>query len=105
MVTSAHNRKRTLFPLRDHFMSRLVLAVPACILSSLLLSGCSNMNTTASPIPSAGVALRGNVHGGQQPIVGAHIYLLAAGTAAYGSPSVSLLSACSHTTSDSTNDY
>jgi hypothetical protein len=33
----------------------------------------------------------GNVHGGQQPVVGAHIYLFAANPAGYGAPSISML--------------
>jgi len=33
------------------------------------------------------------VHGGQQPVIGAHIYLLAANTTGYGQASVSLLTA------------
>lgn len=56
----------------------------------LLLSGCS-LTPTALPSADTGRAIRGNVHGGQQPINGAHIYLLAAGTSGYGSASTSLL--------------
>ncbi|WP_158942189.1 hypothetical protein [Granulicella sp. S190] len=41
-------------------------------------------NTSSSPI-------LGNVHGGQQPVTGAHVYLFAAGTTGYGAPSLSLL--------------
>jgi hypothetical protein len=45
----------------------------------------------ADPEPSTGTALRGTVHGGQQPVAGAHVYLLAANTTGYGQPSTSLL--------------
>jgi hypothetical protein len=37
------------------------------------------------------VGITGSIHGGQQPIAGAHVYLLAAGTSGYGSASTSLL--------------
>jgi hypothetical protein len=57
---------------------------------SALLSGCA-LNNTAPPNSAAGIHLRGNIHGGQQPIVGAHVYLFAAGTTGYGAASTSLL--------------
>lgn len=38
-----------------------------------------------------GGPLTGSVHGGQQAIIGAHVYLMAANTTGYGSASVSLL--------------
>jgi hypothetical protein len=34
------------------------------------------------------VSIQGSVHGGQQPIVGAHIYLFAANTTGYGGPGI-----------------
>lgn len=60
----------------------------AALFVPLLLTGCS---MTSAPIPDAGIALHGNVHGGQQPIANAQIYLLAANTTGYGNASVSLL--------------
>ena len=59
------------------------LPVFALLLPTLLLTGCS-LSPTASPSPQFGVAIRGNVHGGQQAIVGAHVYLFAANTTGYG---------------------
>ena len=58
----------------------------------LVLTGCA-LTPTAAPTPAAGsgLSIGGNVHGGQQPIAGAHIYLLAAGTSGHGSASTSLL--------------
>ena len=56
----------------------------------LLLTGCS-LTPTATPSAAKGLTIRGNVHGGQQPIKQARIYLLAAGTSGYGSASTSLL--------------
>ena len=49
------------------------------------------VTTIASPYAVRGVALHGRVHGGEQPITGASVYLYAANTAGYGQPSVSLL--------------
>jgi hypothetical protein len=57
----------------------------------LLLSGCSLSPTALLSAAAIGLTIRGNVHGGQQPINGAHVYLLAAGTSGYGSASTSLL--------------
>ncbi len=63
---------------------------------------------------SAGVRLNGSVFGGQQAIVGAHVYLMAAGTGGYAGPgiaasagnaSTSLLSAASTGTSDAVGAY
>ena len=53
----------------------------------------------------SGVALRGTVHGGEQPISGAHVYLYAANTTGYGSASVSLLTSGSGRTEDGNGNY
>lgn len=93
---------------------------------SLGLTGCGAMSVGSSAAGSAsgttgavrsGVALSGTVHGGQQPIAGAHVYLLAAasgasgaGQAAYGGAGIaasatnqsqSLLTSAGNTTLDS----
>ena len=58
-----------------------------------VLIGCNAafVTPTASTTPSAGMALGGSVHGGQQPVTSAHVYLFAAGTTGYGSAPSSLL--------------
>src|ERR1022692_3777889 len=53
------------------------LSVPFACLMSLLASGCS-LSTDSAPTADAGLAIRGKVFGGQQPLVGARVYLLAA---------------------------
>jgi hypothetical protein len=77
------------FVLRPLLFSLLPFAVTGCMLSP-----------TAAPSPGAGLAMQGKVMGGQQPIAGAHVYLLAANTTGYagagiaasaGNASVSLL--------------
>jgi len=77
------------------FFSLVYLSV-ACGLS-LLLSGCS-LSKTSVPTTDTGLAIRGMVRGGQQPIVGANVYLFAANAGVftpnangYGNASVSLL--------------
>jgi streptogramin lyase len=72
-----------------------VVLVPVLLLSVLLFAGgCAtsfNPTLAATANSTSLGGLRGMVHGGQQPIVGSHVYLFAAGTAAYGGSSVSLL--------------
>src|SRR6185312_13724253 len=53
------------------------------IASCLLLTGCA-VTPSAAPVPETGNAIQGRAFGGQQPIVGAHVYLLAANTTGYG---------------------
>ena len=76
------------------------------LLSSVLvfLTGCA-LKTTGTPESQAGSAITGFVHGGQQPVAGAHIYLLAANTTGYGKPSISLLNAALTLHSDSLGAY
>ena len=77
----------------------------------LVLTGCTLSPTTTETSPAAGVAIQGVVRGGQQSIVGAHIYLFAANTTGYGQPSVSLLNDVPGSTTKDTfggatnNDY
>jgi hypothetical protein len=79
------------------------------------LAGCSGaafsgLNQAAATGGVAGARLAGTVHGGQQPIAGAHVYLFAASATGYGgagiaastsNASVSLLTGGSGTTLDS----
>ncbi|MES2390697.1 MAG: NHL repeat-containing protein [Acidobacteriota bacterium] len=59
---------------------------------SLSLTGCTLATTAApAPAPTLGPAIAGTVHGGQQPVSGARIYLLAANPGGYGAASLSLL--------------
>jgi sugar lactone lactonase YvrE len=78
----------------------LLLALPLA-----LLSGCANENT-ALPSGLPGSAISGVAFGGQQPISGAKVYLLAANPAGYGSASLSMLtSASTLSTVDSIGAY
>lgn len=49
------------------------------------------MGTQAIPVAASGSVLQGNVHGGQQPVSGSHVYLMQATSANYGNQSKSLL--------------
>ena len=78
---------------------------------ALLLSGCSisPVATSSSNPPSTdavpGTAFKGMVHGGQNPIQGAHVYLYAINNVGYGGTSLSLLTSASNTTKDVNNNY
>ena len=74
-------------------MRLIALEDPISILScALLLSGCTGMpgitpsSTTSSSSP--GPAIRGKVHGGQQPLVGASVYLYAVNGTGYAGPGI-----------------
>ena len=67
----------------------------------LILTGCA-LNSSDAPTADAGLAIQGSVHGGQQPIVGAHVYLLAASATGYGKASTSLLN---NVTGSTTQDH
>ena len=83
--------------MKVYFPATVVLLCAAFANSGL--TGCSSgasfpdagSPSTGAPSSDFQTVLRGNIHGGQQPIVGASIYLLAAGTTGYGSSATSLL--------------
>jgi hypothetical protein len=95
------------------------LCLAFSLLAAALLSGCgafkeepvSTAGTTVTSTPTApsttpGSAIVGNVHGGEQPVVGAHIYLFAANPVGYGAPSVSMLNSSQPGVSgDATGNY
>lgn len=58
--------------------------------ATLGFSGCGA--GPAAITTQSGLGLHGIVHGGQQPVVGAHVYLFAASSAGYGSAAIPLLS-------------
>jgi hypothetical protein len=68
--------------------------VAASTVAMGLLAGCGTGLggiTDSAPATVAGAALKGNVHGGQQPVAGASIALYAAGTSGYAGTASSLL--------------
>jgi hypothetical protein len=90
---------------RESFM-RCELVAVLCL--PLVLTGCT-MTPTAAPTASAGVKIAGVVHGGQQPVVGAKVFLFAANTTGYGgngivasasNASISLLTSAANTVQD-----
>lgn len=84
-----------------------VRLLPACALLSAamcpFLTGCGSNPTFDVSEESQGVPLQGMLHGGQSPISGASIYLMAANTTGYGASSVSLLKSGSGP--DANGDY
>jgi hypothetical protein len=88
--------------------------LPFLLLPVLLVAGCDLSTSPTTPTASTGLALQGRVRGGQQPVVGAHVYLFAANTTANGGPgiaasssnaSLSLLNSSSTGHSDSVGAY
>lgn len=76
------------------------------ILCTLFLSGCAGVAAPGSSAGTfSGAALKGAVHGGQNPISGAHVYLYAANTTSYGDESISLLTAGDDTAMDTDGQY
>jgi len=73
-----------------------------CLSLCLGLTGCA-FGPAAPPSIVTGSAIRGSVFGGQQPYVLSRIFLFAASTAGYGSPSKSLLLPGPSTTLDADN--
>ena len=75
----------------------------------LLFTGCSAAPSfqSSSPISSSiqGPALQGKVHGGQNPITGAKVYLYAMATSGYGEASTSLLNSPGYVTTDSNGNF
>jgi len=72
---------------------RIAITLAAFTLS-LLLTGCSMSSSTistAAPVSGSAHVIQGLVHGGQQPVTGANLYLYATGNSGYGSASTSLL--------------
>ena len=76
---------------------------------AIALVGCSQgmpVNTTAVSTPaSASTTFHGSVHGGQQPVSAAQIYLYATGTTGYGSASSSLLTSPGYVTTDADGGF
>jgi streptogramin lyase len=69
-----------------------LLCLPLSLgITTLSLTGCG-ISYSAAPLTAQGSLLQGTIHGGQQPVVGAKIYLLAANSVS-GGASISLLSA------------
>lgn len=67
-----------------------IFAAIAASFGTLLVSGCAGMPaiTTSSTGSVSGTALHGSVHGGQNPVAGAHVYLYAVNTTGYGGPGI-----------------
>ena len=81
----------------SNFLNKGLAMFPRIVLLSLaagFLTGCS-LTPSATPTPEivSGTAIRGVAHGGQQAIVGAKVYVLAANNGGYGGASLSLLNA------------
>jgi len=87
---------------------RISWAVVSCS-CVLLLSGCSVapvMTTTSTPTNQVqGAALKGRVHGGNNPISDAQVFLFAASTTGYGAQSLSRLPSPGYVMTDSNGNF
>ncbi len=81
------------------------VSATAALLSVIccFLAGCSQSTAFPTvgdlppvPSPASAARLQGTIHGGQQPITNARVYLLAAGKTGYGSPASSLLTSAAY---------
>ena len=71
--------------MRNHRLSFSSVASVLGVAFALGLTGCSaDFGDVASTSSQTAMHIKGVVHGGQQPLNGAHIYMYAASTAAYG---------------------
>jgi streptogramin lyase len=87
-------------------ISLRILLASSCV---LVLSGCSGMpgaNSTGEVSnPAPGATIQGKVHGGQNPIVGAHVYLYAINNTGYGGASLSVLNSTTGNPADINGNY
>jgi len=71
--------------MKNHSLSFSSVASLLGVAFVLGLSGCSaNFEDVSNTSTQTTMHIQGQVHGGQQPISGAHVYMYAASTAAYG---------------------
>ncbi|WP_223295413.1 NHL repeat-containing protein [Granulicella mallensis] len=79
-----------MFPARSGLSPRLAAPALACMVLSL--SGCSaNFGGSAATSTATSFSIKGIAHGGQQPLFGSHVHLLAAGTSGYASAATDVL--------------
>lgn len=87
---------------------RVVPSLIAVVASSAILSfiGCS-MGSVSSTVPTstAGTALAGGVHGGQQPVSGAKVYLYAVSNFANAGSATPLLNAPGYVLTDAGGNF
>jgi len=83
------------------------VASALCSLLPLLLAACSAppFTTAVKTSPVHGAAIQGRVHGGQQPISGAKVFLYAADATGYGKASNSLLNGTGYVTTDGGGNF
>jgi hypothetical protein len=78
------------------------LVASLTLLSLLPLAGCALQETTSNAAQP--LALTGNIHGGQQPVAGAHVYVKYSGTGGMGSAAADAVQA-SGSLHDSLGNY
>jgi hypothetical protein len=72
-------------PVKTKALSLSFVVSSVGLASVVILSGCSaNFGDVSSAPTGTAMHIKGAVHGGQQPLNGAHVYMYAANTGAYG---------------------
>ena len=84
----------------------LLLSFVMASAATSLLAGCAGLgNSASSPVGTPAVRLAGAVHGGEQPVSGARIYLYAVGSGSYGAAASSLLTGAGVSVDPNGNGY
>src|ERR1700722_17289441 len=96
-IDRKHSSRGTSFPVVASW-----LAVCSAMLLPLVGCGGGAMHTIPSPVSTNSMALKGSVHGGQQPVQGAEVELYVAGAAKYGAGAKTLTPAA---TTDANGDF
>jgi uncharacterized repeat protein (TIGR03803 family) len=105
---SASHSQAAPFPVA-HRVGRavLLLVMTAAVLFGPV--GCGTGSSFSSvperPLPTAGVGITGRIHGGQQPVSGAQVYLYAVGQGGFGGGAVSLLKSPGYVPTDGQGNF
>jgi len=92
-------------------MPRLFRCVLLALPMAALLTGCAMTSTGTAAVSPSSVTIQGHLYGGQQAVVGGHIYLFSPSPGGYGSSSISMLKSSvltnnpSNSGVDSSSDY
>lgn len=77
------------------------IAMVAAVVTSLGLAGCAGITSSPTGTGAEIAAMSGSVHGGQQPVAGATVSLIAPGRTGYGTAGSTIVS----TTTDSSGNF
>jgi hypothetical protein len=110
LVAACNSRRMPSQSSKNHLPARsrgVTCGITLSLLSLFVfaLTGCGTGTGVSFTTPGASVRLSGNVHGGQQPIAGAEVFLYSVSTSANGAASTSLLSSPGYVTTDTNGAF